>query len=563
MDTFTGFFETQTQLDESIDNPANATDADGALRRARELMDGEFAAMRELFRILHGPVFDVGADMNVRRVYTDHLCFAGYAAPELVGKNLAGIITEGCLARLRAALNNPSDGPIEIECEVKGKDETIYYYVINVLPLRDRDLNAGCRLSCADVTDLKKIKAEADDANRMKNEFLSRMSHEMRTPMNAILGMTGIAKKAADLGKKDFCLDKIETAGRHLMGVINDILDMSKIESHKFVLSNVEFNINEMIEGITDALRPRLDEKKHSFMTAVCGEMPASVVGDAYRLSQVTTHLLMNAVKFTPENGAISLTVSAEDAGNDNCLLTIKVADNGIGVAADMHEKIFKPFEQGDGGAARTYGGIGLGLVLAKHIVEMMGGRIRLDSEPGKGAVFIFTVNVKKGKTAGKARPGASGANARQTRAGDGPAAVDKTGDKNTACGTGAYGKDDNEMDGKGYAGVIDAQDGMRRLANNKKLYIKLLTNFKGRQMADEVINGIKEGDHARVSAAAHAIKGVASNLGFTKLTEASKYIEEQAKMQIITDGAETMIDQAAEECIAAIAAFLAEEGAV
>jgi len=566
MDTPAELFETQSKLDELIDSlarPGAAAAAD-VVRRARGLLEAERAATRELFRILHGPVFGVNADMVINRVYTGHLCFAGYAATELAGKNLAGFVPENCLAKLRKILNGPSDCPADFECEIKGKDGAVFYYVFKILPIYNSGgVPAGCRVSCADISALKRARADADDANRMKNEFLSRMSHEMRTPMNAILGMTGIAKKAADADKKDFCLDKIDVAGRHLMGVINDILDMSKIESHKFVLSNVEFDVRGMIEGVIVALRPQMDEKKHHFTSEVREGTPAAVIGDGNRLSQVITHLMMNAVKFTPDYGAISLAVSAENSDNDECLLTVTVADNGIGVAADMHEKIFKPFEQGEGGAARTYGGIGLGLVLAKHIVEMMGGRIWLDSKPGKGAAFMFTVNVKKGKTAEKTRHAGTGAP--QTRAGNGMAPVKETvNNLNTACGdTNAYRKDGNGMDGNGYAGVIDVQDGLRRLANNKKLYIRLLTNFKGREMADEVIKGVKENDHAKVSAAAHAIKGVASNLGFTKLTEAAKYIEEQAKMQIISDGAEAMIDQAAEECINAIAAFLAEEGAV
>jgi len=201
--------------------------------------------------------------------------------------------------------------------------------------------------------------------------------------------------------------------------------------------------------------------------------------------------------------------------------------------------------------------------------VEMMGGRIWLSSEPGKGASFTFVVNVKKGKAAKKTRPGEErgriAADSPPIAAG-GVKSPQKTGGAWDTASKNAYvihRKDEDKMDFNGYNGIIDVQDGLRRLANNKKLYIRLLTNFKGREMADEVINGVKEGDHAKVSAAAHAIKGVASNLGFTKLTEAAKYIEEQAKMQIISDDAETMIDRAAEECIAAIAAFLAEEGAV
>ena len=239
-------------------------------------------------------------------------------------------------------------------------------------------------------------KDQAEQASRAKSEFLSRMSHEMRTPMNAIIGMTGIGKNAADTARKDYCLHKIDSASKHLLGVINDVLDVSKIEAGKLELSYADFPIGKMLGTVTNVIQHRVDEKKQSFTINVAPDVPAAIVSDEQRLNQVIANLLSNAVKFTPENGSIALSLALDGEENGMCTLRFAVKDSGIGISQEQQERLFHSFEQADGSVSRKFGGTGLGLVISKRIVEMMDGKIWIESELNKGASFIFTISAAR-----------------------------------------------------------------------------------------------------------------------------------------------------------------------
>ncbi len=238
---------------------------------------------------------------------------------------------------------------------------------------------------------------QAEKSSRAKGEFLSRMSHEMRTPMNAIIGMTNIAKASNSPERKEYCLDKIADASRHLLGVINDILDISKIEADKLELSYSEFNFEKMLMRVTNVINFKVEEKNQILTINVDMDVPRNIISDEQRLSQIITNLLSNATKFTPEGGLLALSVqkTAERAGI--CTLHISVRDSGIGIAKDQQERLFHLFEQADGGISRRFGGTGLGLAICKKLVELMGGAIWIESELGEGATFQFTVQVKRG----------------------------------------------------------------------------------------------------------------------------------------------------------------------
>jgi signal transduction histidine kinase/ActR/RegA family two-component response regulator len=239
----------------------------------------------------------------------------------------------------------------------------------------------------------------AEQSSRAKSDFLSNMSHEMRTPMNAIIGMTSIGKSAPGIERKNYAFTKIEDASTHLLGVINDILDMSTIEANKLELSKTDYDFEKMLRKAVNVINFRVDEKNQNFYLAVDKNIPERLVGDDRHLAQVITNLLSNAVKFTPENGSIRLDVRLAGEENGLCTIQFEVADSGIGISAEQQTRLFHSFQQVDSSTSRNFGGAGLGLTISKRIVELMGGHIRIESELGKGAAFIFTIQAERGKT--------------------------------------------------------------------------------------------------------------------------------------------------------------------
>ncbi|MCL2487757.1 MAG: ATP-binding protein, partial [Oscillospiraceae bacterium] len=236
----------------------------------------------------------------------------------------------------------------------------------------------------------------AETASRAKSDFLANMSHEIRTPMNAIIGMTAIGKSAFDVARKDYSFSKIEDASNHLLGVINDILDMSKIEAGRFDLSEEEFSFERMLQRVVNVVNYKVTEKRQRFKIYVDRDIPEFLVGDDQRLAQVITNIVGNAVKFTPEEGKIRIGTYFLSESDGICDIKITVSDTGIGISPEQQARLFKSFQQADSGTSRKFGGTGLGLVISKSIVELMGGEIWVESELGKGSTFAFTVRVKR-----------------------------------------------------------------------------------------------------------------------------------------------------------------------
>ena len=255
---------------------------------------------------------------------------------------------------------------------------------------------AGVLIFLQDITEIMLSKEIAELANNAKGEFLSRMSHEIRTPLNAIIGMINIGIATEDIEKKNYCLNRANSASKHLLGIINDILDMSKIEADKFELSYSEFDFEQILKNITNMANVRSEEKQQNFIVEISDDVPAFILSDELRLSQVITNLLSNAIKFTPEHGTVTLRITKIEEIHDDVVLSIEVSDTGIGISKEQQERLFTSFNQADSYISQKFGGTGLGLAISKRIVELMNGKIWIESELGKGAKFIFTVKAKK-----------------------------------------------------------------------------------------------------------------------------------------------------------------------
>ena len=319
--------------------------------------------------------------------------------------------------------------------EVNGEERQIYgislpyseWYLVSVMPYTILDNainNLGSQrifmtlLSCASVliiltviflryfsitrsqmNELEKARQAALEANKAKSEFLANMSHDIRTPMNAIVGMTAIAAAHIDDRKQvENCLRKITLSSKHLLGLINDVLDMSKIESGKLTLATEQISLKEVVEGIVNIMQPQVKTKKQTFDIHVENILTENVWCDGVRLNQVLLNLLSNATKYTPEGGAIHLSLFEENSpkGERYVRIYIKVKDNGIGMSPDFLKRIYESYSRADGARIHKTEGAGLGMAITKYIVDAMEGTIDIQSEPDKGTEFLLTFDFEK-----------------------------------------------------------------------------------------------------------------------------------------------------------------------
>lgn len=340
---------------------------------------------------------------------------------------------ENSIEKFGIALKNREEYATTVE--VNGEERQIYgislpyseWYLVSVMPYSRLDGTINnlssqrvlmTLLSCASVLiiltliflryfsitrsqlhELEKARQAALEANKAKSEFLANMSHDIRTPMNAIVGMTAIATAHIDDRKQvQNCLRKITLSSKHLLGLINDVLDLSKIESGKLTLTIEQISLKEVIEGIVSIMQPQVKAKKQNFDIHVENILTENVWCDGVRLNQILLNLLSNATKYTPEGGSIQLSLSEEKSpkGENYVRISIKVKDNGIGMSPDFLKKIYESYSRADGTRVHKTEGAGLGMAITKYIVDAMEGTIDIQSEPDKGTEFFLMFDFEK-----------------------------------------------------------------------------------------------------------------------------------------------------------------------
>lgn len=349
----------------------------------------------------------------IRNAKTGDISYRGLNLQRILGiqmktvENLYEGLKEGDAQTFRKAIRDPQFvSPFEKLVEYNKPNGEICWMLIRVY--RVENLGTPQLITVfSDRTEevrsrqvLQEAMLTAERANMAKSEFLSRMSHEIRTPLNAIIGLTTIAAASVgDTARVEDCLSKITFSSKHLLMLINDVLDMSKIESSKMVLQNEPFDIFETVNGFVSTVYAQAKGKGIEFRETMEGFGEDSIyIGDSLRLNQILLNLSSNAVKFTPPGGKICLDVSRHKIGNTTDVLRFVLTDTGIGMTREAVERIFQPFEQADASIAKRFGGTGLGMSITKNLTALMGGQIQVESEPGLGTTCIVDLPFKKGE---------------------------------------------------------------------------------------------------------------------------------------------------------------------
>jgi PAS domain S-box-containing protein len=320
----------------------------------------------------------------------------GFTAGELCSRPFLDFIHPDDREITSAEIKRLSEGAntISFENRYRCRDGTYRWLLWNATPLLSRQLiYAGAR----DITErkfseekVKKLKETAEAASRSKSDFLAHMSHEIRTPMNAIIGMADLLWETPLNAEQRQYIRIFRRAGLSLLNLLNDVLDLSKIESGHIELEEIDFDLRELLDNVCELLAIRAHEKRLEIACRIMPDVPTSVRGDPNRLRQILTNLLGNAIKFT-ENGEVVLRVERERENDRSGYLRFAISDTGIGIPEEKLARVFESFTQVDASTTRKYGGSGLGLTITKYLVELMGGRIWVESKLGVGSTFYFT----------------------------------------------------------------------------------------------------------------------------------------------------------------------------
>ena len=389
-------------------------------RRAEERLRGTERFFRGVLELAPDGLMVVDEAGVIRLANAQCEKLFGYTRNELIGQTVEMLVPASIRAghpAMRESFHRaPSVRGMGASRELLGlrKDGSLFPVEIGLSPLLAREgESAQVAVSIRDVTAqkvqenaLKQAKAAAEEATKAKSDFLANMSHEIRTPMNAIIGLSHLALKTPLNPKQRDYVSKVHNAGTSLLGVINDILDFSKIEAGKLDIETTDFRLDEVISSVTTLTAQKAHDKGLEFLAHVSPEIPEHLLGDPLRLGQILTNFVNNAVKFT-EHGEIRLNIELLERTGEKVQLKFSVRDTGIGMTPEQSAKLFQPFVQADTSTTRKHGGTGLGLTISRRLVELMGGRVWLESEAGVGSTFFFTVWLEVGvaKGSGKVVP--------------------------------------------------------------------------------------------------------------------------------------------------------------
>jgi PAS domain S-box-containing protein len=375
---------------------------------AKKELANQLSLQETLFDLLPNPVFVKDAENRYQKCNLAYEQFFAVNRDELIGKNsLESNSFQGELRQwwhdIDAQLLADPGSNIRQEFDIThadgGTDHMLY--LASSFKLADGRLG-GIVGATVDISSLIKAREAAEEAMRTKSDFLANMSHEIRTPMNAVLGMTYLALKTSlNPMQKDY-LSKIQQSGQHLLGIINDILDFSKIEAGKLAVEHIEFDLERVLENVSNLLSEKVATKGLELVVNIAQNVPVNLVGDPLRIGQILINYANNAEKFTKQ-GEITILVELREDDGDYVLLYFAVRDTGIGLSEEQRERLFQGFTQADTSTTRKYGGTGLGLAISKRLAELMGGDVGVESEPGRGSTFWFTIRAKRSEK--KRRP--------------------------------------------------------------------------------------------------------------------------------------------------------------